>query len=89
MTRLRADLLLLACAAVWGFAFLCQKRAMEHVGPFAFVSIRSVLACLALAPLAYRECRRVKVAKGFLPVNELLRVGGAAGVAFFAAAAKE
>lgn len=87
MTRLRADLLLLACAAVWGFAFLCQKRAMEHVGPFSFVAIRSVLACFALAPLVVRECRRMKAAKGCLPLTELFRVGGAAGVAFFAAAA--
>lgn len=60
---------------------------MEHVGPFGFVAIRSVLACLALAPLAFRECRRVRLARGGLPLPELLRVGGTAGVAFFAAAA--
>lgn len=84
MTRFRADLLLLACAAVWGFAFLCQKRAMEHVGPFWFIAIRSVLACLALAPLAWRECLGNH---GRVTKQEMLRIGIAAGVAFFGAAA--
>ena len=60
---------------------------MEDVGPLAFVAIRSVLASMVLVPLAYRECRRMKAQKGFLPMLDLLRVGGAAGVAFFAAAA--
>jgi drug/metabolite transporter (DMT)-like permease len=57
---------------------------MEHVGPFWFVAIRSVLACLALAPLAWRECHGKK---GRVPRSALLRVGIAAGVAFFGAAA--
>ena len=49
MTRARANLLLLACAAVWGLAFVCQKRAMMHLGPFLFIVLRSLLACAALA----------------------------------------
>lgn len=56
---------------------------MEHVGPFLFVALRSLLACIALSPLAWREWRRARDAKP----GELLRIGGVAGVAFFAAAA--
>ena len=59
MTRARANLILLACAAIWGLAFVCQKRAMVHLGPFLFITLRSLLACLALAPLARREWRRL------------------------------
>jgi hypothetical protein len=45
MTRLRADLTLLACAAIWGVTFLCQKRAMIHLVPF-FVHRSSFMAGL-------------------------------------------
>lgn len=62
MTRFRADLLLFACAAIWGFAFLFQKAAMEHIGPFTFVGARALLATMVLAPIAYLEHRRSKVA---------------------------
>lgn len=83
MRRLHADLILVACAAIWGFAFLFQKSAMEHVGPFTFVAARSVVACLALAPLALLEGRRE-----VLPISaQLPRVAVLAGLAFFAGAA--
>lgn len=83
MRRLHADLILVACAAIWGFAFLFQKSAMEHVGPFTFVAARSIVACLALAPLALLEGRRqTQPVSGGLP-----RVAALAGVAFFAGAA--
>lgn len=54
---MQGDLLLLACAAVWGLAFYFQKRAMEHIGPQLFIVARSVLATMVLAPLAWREWR--------------------------------
>ena len=62
MTRIRADLLLLACAAIWGFAFLFQKSAMSHIGPLTFVAARGLLAALVLTPLAIVEHRRSKIA---------------------------
>ncbi len=58
MRRVHADLLLLACAAVWGFAFLFQKSAMAHVGPLLFVAARGLVAALVLAPLVVIEHRR-------------------------------
>lgn len=78
MTRIRADLLLLACAAIWGFAFLFQKAAMDHIGPFTFVGTRALLATLALAPLAYIEHRRSSIPVSF----KYLRTGAYAGLAF-------
>lgn len=58
MTRLRADLLLLACAAIWGFGFVFQKSVMEDLGIFTFIAARSVIAVVALAPFAMHELQR-------------------------------
>jgi drug/metabolite transporter (DMT)-like permease len=78
MTRIRADLLLLGCAAIWGFAFLFQKSAMSHIGPMTFVGTRALLATLVLAPLALLEHRRSEI-----PVSgKYLRTGVFAGLAF-------
>ncbi len=82
MRRLNADLILLAAAAIWGFAFLFQKSAMAHVGPLAFIAARGALAALALAPLAWREHRRADapIPKG------LLSIACSGGLFFFVAA---
>ena len=38
MTRLHADLMLIAIALIWGLAFVFQKTAMLHIGPFLFLA---------------------------------------------------
>ena len=58
MTRLRADILLLLVAMIWGFAFVGQSSAMAHTGPLAFTGWRFALAALLVAPLALRELRQ-------------------------------
>ena len=55
---LRADLLLLATAAIWGFAFVAQRMGMDHVGPFTFNGVRFALGSLSLLPLVWWEVRR-------------------------------
>ncbi len=82
MHRLRADLLLLFAAAIWGIAFYFQKTAMEHVGPFLFVASRATLAAICLAPLALLEARRAVIPWS----SGLVRISIAAGLAFFGAA---
>jgi drug/metabolite transporter (DMT)-like permease len=81
MTRLRADLLLLAAAAVWGLGFYFQKVAMEHLSPLAFIAGRALLAVLALPPFALREGART----GFWPTG-LARYAGFASLLFLTAA---
>jgi len=81
MRRIHADMLLLCAAAIWGFAFLFQKSAMEHIGPVQFVAARAIVASLALAPLALREMRSGGVAWG-----EVWWVALPAGLAFFTGA---
>ncbi len=47
---MRADLLLLITAIIWGFAFVAQRIGMSHMGPFTFNAIRFSLGALSLVP---------------------------------------
>lgn len=79
MTRLQADLMLLAIAAIWGLAFVFQKTAMGHMGPFLFLAGRSLVAAVVLVALAWREDRRL----GARPPAGFWLVAGYGGVTFF------
>ena len=48
---LRADLLLLLTAAIWGFAFVAQRVGMDYVGPFTYNAVRFAIGSLSLVPL--------------------------------------
>ena len=77
MTRLRADLLLLLAAAIWGLAFVFQKTAMASVGPFTFLAARATIATLALAPLAFLEHARAP----FMVQRRVAGMGAFRGIA--------
>lgn len=49
--ELKADLLLLGVAVVWGVAFVAQRAGMEHVGPLTFAFGRFIVATLAILPI--------------------------------------
>ncbi len=88
MRRLHANVLLLGCAAIWGFGFLFQKSAMEHIEPMLFVAARSGLAAAVLAPFAWlehRAARSAPFASTFVGPS-FVRVSLAAGVLFAVAA---
>lgn len=53
MSIIKANLLLLLTAAIWGLAFVAQRVGMEHVGPFAFNGVRFMLGALSLLPLLF------------------------------------
>lgn len=55
MSRPAAVLLLLVSTAIWGFAFVAQKSAMDHMGPMTFGGTRFLLGGLALLPFALAE----------------------------------
>ena len=73
MTRLQANALLITIAAIWGLAFVFQKTAMSHIGPFLFLAVRSAIATLILAPLAWRENAGLSAspAMGFWQISAL------------------
>jgi len=60
MTRLRADLLLLTAALIWGTAFVAQQVGNGFVGPYTFIGGRFVMSALLLAPFAVREAGRAE-----------------------------
>ena len=60
MPRPLATLLLIICTALWGFAFIAQKTAMESMGPLTFAGTRYLLGGLLVLPLALWEYRRRK-----------------------------
>lgn len=66
MTRPVAVLLLLVATAIWGFAFVAQKTAMDHMGPMTFAGARFLLGGLALLPFAVAEYRSRREAVGRL-----------------------
>ena len=51
----KSDLLLLLASAIWGFAFVAQRKGMEFVGPFTFNGIRFALGSLWLIPFLSRK----------------------------------
>jgi drug/metabolite transporter (DMT)-like permease len=61
---LRADLLLLLTACIWGFAFVAQRIGMEYIGPFAFNGIRFLLGSFALVPVLFFRLHGSGRAKG-------------------------
>jgi len=80
---LRADILLLITAAVWGFGFVAQRSGMEHVGPFAFNGIRFIMGSLFLFPFILFR-RKHSLSLTVLPKNLLLASLAAGGCLFTA-----
>ena len=58
MSRPVAVLLLVIATAIWGFAFVAQKSAMDHMGPLSFSGTRFLLGGIVLLPFAVLELRR-------------------------------
>jgi drug/metabolite transporter (DMT)-like permease len=87
--RLRANLLLLLAAVIWGFAFVAQRTGMEHVGPFTFNATRFFVGGIVLIPfIGYlnRQRARHQLPEVALRSRGLLVGGLLAGAVLFAAA---
>lgn len=52
---LRADLLMLITAIIWGSAFVAQRVGMDAIGPFLFTGLRFCMGALVLLPLIWRQ----------------------------------
>ncbi|NLY54557.1 MAG: DMT family transporter [Firmicutes bacterium] len=57
-SKLQGELMLLLTALIWGASFVAQRAGMEHIGPFTFNGIRSLLGSLVLVPLILVRQRR-------------------------------
>lgn len=82
---IKADILLLLTATIWGFAFVAQRVGMDYVGPFTFNAVRFALGSLSLLPLIMLSQKRQH--KSEPPTKKPLLAGGIlAGSALFAGA---
>lgn len=71
---LRADLLMLITAMIWGSSFVAQRLGMDAIGPFLYTGLRFALACLVLLPLVLWLGRRGE--SKTKPLNSGLLGGG-------------
>jgi drug/metabolite transporter (DMT)-like permease len=56
--NIRNDLMLLVAAAIWGFAFVAQRKGMEYIGPMLYNACRFGLGALSLVPLLIYSHRK-------------------------------
>lgn len=84
--------LLALAAIIWGSSFVAQTTGAEHVGPFTFIAMRSLLGSVALLPVIFsmdaikkktKHPEYKKMTKA--DYKYLLTGGGACGVVLFAA----
>lgn len=89
-TQLKANILLLLTAAIWGLAFVAQKVGAEYVGAFTFNGIRFALGSISLIPLILllnkkKENNDVKKEEGGNSLKHTIRAGIIVGCALFIA----
>lgn len=91
--KLRANLLLLLTAMIWGAAFVAQSVSMDYIGPYTFLCSRSILGGVVLIPVILLRNKRAKVEETGVPEQPsgrpgTLLIGGlACGVVLFVASA--
>jgi len=78
--RRNANFMLLAAAAIWGFAFVAQRVGMRHIGPLTFNGVRFALGTAILVPVVLGRMRAGR--KGWSP--GVRRAGLGAGLLIFA-----
>lgn len=51
--KMRGNMILLVTAMIWGTAFVAQSTAMDHIAPFTYNGIRTLIGGIALLPLVF------------------------------------
>ncbi len=83
--NLYGSLILMLCAIIWGSSFVAQTTGAEFVGPFTFISMRSLLGSLSLLPVIGAMSAFRKKREGYKKMTAenkkiLLKGGAACGV---------
>ena len=89
MSRPAAVSLLLLSTAIWGFAFVAQKSAMDHMGPMTFAGVRFLIGAVALLPFALLEAGRKRPALAALTRRQWLLFAVLSVAFFFASTAQQ
>ena len=83
---IKADILMLIAAAIWGFAFVAQRQGMETMGPFLFNTARFFIGVAVLSPLVWYLSKKKKSSnKVEVSTKKLIFAGAIAGLFLFAA----
>ena len=83
---IRADLLMLLAAAIWGFAFVAQREGMETMGPFLFNTARFFIGTVFLLPIVWYLSKKKKVSADKETSTKKLWIAGiVAGLFLFTA----
>ena len=83
---IRADLLMLLAAAIWGFAFVAQREGMETMGPFLFNTARFFIGTIFLFPIVWYLSKKKKTQENKeTSTKKLLFAGFIAGLFLFIA----
>ena len=82
--HLRANLLMLAAAMIWGSAFVAQRLSLNAIGPFLFTGLRFLLGAAVVSALVLVLRQRARRITGIAPAPlfdaALLRSGGLLGL---------
>jgi drug/metabolite transporter (DMT)-like permease len=81
--QIKANIILLLTAFIWGFTFVAQRASMLHVGPYLFNALRFTLGTLSLIPIWFFLKNRMERFK-HTPLRTTLICGLFAGIAIFA-----
>lgn len=73
---LRADLLMLVTAMIWGSSFVAQRLGMDSIGPFLYTGLRFALAAVILLPVLRLLESRTRNTAAVVPLNRQLLRGG-------------
>ena len=85
--EIRADLIMLLAAAIWGFAFVAQREGMETMGPFLFNTARFFIGTVFLLPIVWYLSKKNKSQNNKeTSTKKLLFAGFIAGLFLFLAA---
>lgn len=60
----KSNLVLLLAAAIWGFAFVAQRKGAEFLGPYTFNALRFTIGAISLLPI-YALTRNNKINEHF------------------------
>jgi drug/metabolite transporter (DMT)-like permease len=82
----KASMLLLLTAAIWGFAFVAQRKGMDYLGPFTYTGLRFLLGSLSILPAIKLLGNRGDSAEVDSSFSSILKAGIIAGTVLFIAA---
>lgn len=82
--RVKANMILLLVAAIWGFAFVAQRVGAGYVGAFTFNGTRFFLGAVSLLPLLYLNRGDHKSIDA--PHGKTVMAGAITGIVLFLAA---